>query len=259
MAISANQHEENIMRSALWKVGELAKHAGVSVRTLHYYDAIGLLSPSQHSDAGYRLYAACDIARLQQILSLRELGLSLVEIRDLLGRSDVSPQRVIELQISRLKEQIKLQRALCTRLEAIATRLSAAEEVSVEEFFQTMELMSMMDKIETYYTTEQLEALKRRREDLGEARIRQAETVWPELIAQVRAEMEHGTDPRSERVKALARQWRTLVEEFTGGDRGIDQSLQTMYENEPAARERSGIDPQMFAYIGQALTALKTD
>ena len=59
------------MRSAPRKVGELARQTGLSVRTLHYYDEIGLLSPSYRTETGYRLYAAVDIARLQQIKSLR--------------------------------------------------------------------------------------------------------------------------------------------------------------------------------------------
>lgn len=65
------------MRSSLWRVGELAKRTGVSVRTLHWYEEIGLLSPSQRSEAGHRLYAAEDLGRLQQIQSLRQLGFSL--------------------------------------------------------------------------------------------------------------------------------------------------------------------------------------
>ena len=69
------------MRFEALKVGELAKRTGLTVRTLHHYDAIGLLKPSLHTEAGYRLYTANDIARLQQVLSLRQLGFSLDEVR----------------------------------------------------------------------------------------------------------------------------------------------------------------------------------
>ena len=68
-------------RPAFWRVGELAGQTGLTVRTLHYYDEIGLLSPSHRSDAGYRLYTAGDVVRLQQIRSLRHLGFALEEIR----------------------------------------------------------------------------------------------------------------------------------------------------------------------------------
>ena len=238
-----------------WKVGELATRACVSVRTLHHYDRIGLLSPARRSESGYRLYGALDVARLQQIRSLRALGFGLEEIRELLDRPEVSPQRVIELQIGRLKEQIAMQRALCDRLEAISGRMRGAEEVSAPEFLHILELMSMVEKAESYYTPEQLETLKGRTLQVGEERIRQVEAEWPELIAQVRAARDRGDDPASETVQALARRWKALVEEFTGGDPGIAQNLQRMYEQEPVAREQSGIDPALFAYIRDALAS----
>ena len=89
------------------KVGELARRTGLSVRTLHYYDQIGLLSPAHHTGGGHRLYAADDIVRLQQIVSLRQLGFSLDEIRGCLERSEFSPQRVIELHVAKLERQIE--------------------------------------------------------------------------------------------------------------------------------------------------------
>ena len=65
-----------------WKVGALARQTGLTVRTLHHYDEIGLLAPSLRTGAGHRLYTADDLGRLLQILSLRQLGLSLDEVRD---------------------------------------------------------------------------------------------------------------------------------------------------------------------------------
>src|SRR6478752_6178684 len=80
-----------------WKVGELAERTGLTVRTLHHYDAMGLLSPSGRTDsahgAGHRLYNAADLAKLQQITSLKLLGFSLDQIRDYLARSDYDPRR----------------------------------------------------------------------------------------------------------------------------------------------------------------------
>jgi DNA-binding transcriptional MerR regulator len=157
------------MRPPPWKVGELAQRTGLSVRTLHYYDEIGLLRPSYHSGSGHRLYAAADVARLQQIKSLRQLGFSLEEVRDCLGRADFAPRRVIEMHLTRLREQMALQRRLCERLEALAAGFRSAEEVSVEQFLQTIEVMQMIEK---YYTPEQLEELKARKEALGEEHVR---------------------------------------------------------------------------------------
>jgi DNA-binding transcriptional MerR regulator len=241
-----------------WTVGELARRTGLSVRTLHHYDEIGLLSPARRSEAGYRLYSAADVVRLQQIKSLRELGFPLEEIRTFLQRPDISPLRVVELHLARLREEMALQRDLCTRLEAIAAHLAAAEEVSADEFFRTMEVMSMMDRVKTYYTPEQLEALEQRRQQLGEDEVRRVEQAWPELIAAMRAEMEGGTDPADPRVQTLAVQWKGLVEAFTGGDEGITGALGTMYRTEPEVGARFGLDGELFAYVERAMDAVSS-
>jgi DNA-binding transcriptional MerR regulator len=227
------------------------------VRTLHYYDEIGLLSPSAHSEGGHRLYTAADIARLQQIKSLRQLGFSLEQTRECLSRPDYAPQRVIAAHLARLREQIALQERLCASLEEIARWLASAETVSVEHFLYAIERMQMTEK---YYTPEQLEYLKQRREIVGEARIREVEAEWPKLMAEVRAEMERGTDPSDPRVQALAQRWMGLVQEFTGGDPGVTQSLKTMYEREQPQDIHPSIPPDMhamYAYIAKAMQAAK--
>jgi DNA-binding transcriptional MerR regulator len=66
-----------LRQETTWKVGELAERTGVSVRTLHHYDEIGLLSPPWRTEVGHRLYSVRDILRLQQIRSLRALGFGL--------------------------------------------------------------------------------------------------------------------------------------------------------------------------------------
>jgi DNA-binding transcriptional MerR regulator len=124
------------MRFEALKVGDLAQRTGLTVRTLHHYDAIGLLRPSLHTEAGYRLYTAADIARLQQVLSLRQLGFSLDEVRDCLDRPGFSPLEVIGLHVARLREQIKGQRKLCSRLETdgkpdLAVTNALSEDISV--------------------------------------------------------------------------------------------------------------------------------
>src|SRR4029079_12836591 len=86
-----------IMRFEALKVGELARRTGLTVRTLHHYDEIGLLRPSLHTGSGHRLYAAEVVARLQLIVWLRQLGFSLEQVRAALDRADFSPLEVIRL------------------------------------------------------------------------------------------------------------------------------------------------------------------
>jgi DNA-binding transcriptional MerR regulator len=244
------------MRSPPWKVGELARRTGLSVRTLHWYDEIGLLKPSWHTQAGHRLYTAADVVRLQQILSLRQLGFALNEVRACLEDADFSPVSLIEAHLTRLREQIDVQRRLCERLESVAACLRAAETISVEDLLQTIEEMNMFEK---YYTPEQQEWLKQRGSQVGEERIRQVETQeWPNLIAAVRAEMDQGSDPASGPVQAFAQRWLALVQEFTGGDSGIEKSLKTMYQQEQTIHgmDVTAMRPMM-EYIDKAIASLK--
>ncbi|GAB4386215.1 MAG: MerR family transcriptional regulator [Elainellaceae cyanobacterium] len=243
------------MQSVALKVGDLAKQTGVSVRTLHYYDEIGLLSPSHRTEAGYRLYSEHDIIRLQQILSLRQIGFSLEEIRECLEQRSFSFDRVIQLHTIRLREQIELSQRLLNRLEAIAQAVSSMQTVTVETLIQTIEAMTMLEK---YYTPEQLESLRKRQELLGEEQIRQVQADWQDLFERVRAEMAKGTDPTTEPAKALARRSIELIQAFTGGDPGIEQSLNQMYQQEqPEVASRGAIDPTVMQYLGKARAALE--
>jgi DNA-binding transcriptional MerR regulator len=234
------------------KVGELAKQTGISVRTLHYYDEIGLLSPSGRTESDYRLYAEADIIRLQQIMSLRQLGFSLIEIKECLQKPDFSLHHTIQLHIVRLREQIELSQKLLHRLEAIDSY--GATSINIENLIQTIEAIIMFEK---YYTPEQLETLKQRRESLGEERIHQVENEWEKLIAQARALMEFGADPSSDSVKAIAKRWQELINEFTGGNPGIEQSLNKMYQQEGVETASQGMgDTQLWEYMGRAIALL---
>lgn len=95
-------------------VKEISTCTGVSVRTLHHYDAIGLLNPTKHTEAGYRLYDEEALERLYMILVYRELGLSLKDIGAILDAPDYDRNRVLEHQIQLMQKKInKLQDRIC--------------------------------------------------------------------------------------------------------------------------------------------------
>jgi DNA-binding transcriptional MerR regulator len=237
------------------KIGELARRTGVTIRTLHYYDEIGLLSASQHSIAGHRIYGLREVTRLQQIRSLQQLGFGLKEIQTMLASKGHSPLHVVKMHLARAKEHVAEQQKLCDRLESLAKSMRT-RKVSVDQLIETIEVMNMFEK---YYTKEQLEELKQRADALGEEGMRQAGQDWSALIEEVRVEMEKGTDPLSPQVVALARRWRALIEAFTGGNPEIEKSLRTMYQNEPVHEKIQGMPfhPGMMAYIQKAMSGTR--
>jgi len=219
------------MAQEAMKVGELADRTGLSVRTLHHYDEIGLLAPEGRTRAGHRIYGLDQVRRLQQIASLRHLGLSLEEIRECLERPEYSLDRVLTLQVERLRDEIARHKRLVRLLEDLRRRLGGAEEVSVDDIVHTIEETTWRER---YYTPEQRAAIARRADELGEERILQGQRDWSELFEAFTRALESGAQPTDDEVQALAARASALVDEFTGGDPGIRDSLARMYHEEGA-------------------------
>jgi hypothetical protein len=119
--------------------------------------------------------------------------------------------------------------------------------------------MTMLDtvkkQIENYYTPEQLETLRKRMEaagPAGEAMAQKGQADWAELIEAFRLEMEKGTDPADPKAQALGKRRQALVDVFTGGDKGIEQSLKRMWmEQGDKFAAQFGYDPKVLGYIAR--------
>lgn len=241
------------------KVGALARRTGLSVRALHHYDEIGLLAPSGRTRSGHRLYGAAEVRRLQQIASLRQLGLSLDDIRDTLAREEFTLDRVLEMQIERLRDEIDQRQRLCALLEHHRRRIADGEPLAIEDVTRTIEATT---RFERHYTPEQLRRLARRREEVGAERIREVQEEWQELFDAFGRAMADGLDPACAEVRALARRSAALVAEFTGGDPGMRASLEGMYGAEgPRALDGFGMRmaPGLWEYMAVAREALAAD
>jgi DNA-binding transcriptional MerR regulator len=235
------------------QIGELAAAVGLSVRTLHHYDAIGLLVPAQRSQSGRRLYSPGDVRRLYRIVALRRLGLGLTEIAGLL---DASPDlaQAVRGHLEVVERQLELSRRLRVTLTRILELLDSGHDAGRDEFIDAIGVMIMS---ESYYTAEQQEQLAQRRRALGEEGMAAGERAWAELIGAVQAQRAAGTDPSDPRVLEHARRWRELIEQFTGGDEGIRRSLGRMYREQGVQTASRGmVDPELMEYVGKALAQL---
>jgi DNA-binding transcriptional MerR regulator len=119
-----------------WSVGEVAKSAGVTVRTLHHYDEIGLLSPSGRSSAGYRRYEYADLERLQRILAYRRLGFGLDKILSILDDVSVDPVDHLKRQHAALTERIDELRAMVAAVEKTMEARKMGISVNPDEIFE---------------------------------------------------------------------------------------------------------------------------
>jgi MerR family transcriptional regulator, thiopeptide resistance regulator len=232
---------------AVWKIGELARRTGLTVRTLHHYDEIGLLSPAERSDGGHRVYDEAAVQRLYRIVSLRSLGFPLDAIAEALDSERFDPRSAVDDHIERLEAQVAREQQLLQTLRALRDRLGA------DDFLTAIEELTMRER---YYTPEQLEQLEARRQELGEEKIREVEAEWAEIFATLRVELDAGTDPADPKLQPIGERARDLLAMFTGGDPGIQASLKKMYETEgPEKASRGMADPEVFEYLAKVRSA----
>ncbi|WP_138760198.1 MerR family transcriptional regulator [Modestobacter altitudinis] len=119
-----------------WTVGELARLAGVTVRTLHHYDRIGLVRPSARTSAGYRSYDGRDLDRLQQVLVYRELGFPLEEVATLLDHPDADPVAHLRRQHQLLRARLERTQAMVAAVEKEMEARQMGIQLTPEERFE---------------------------------------------------------------------------------------------------------------------------
>lgn len=203
------------MSDRRWSIGELARASGVTVRTLHYYDQIGLISPGERTPAGHRRYVEADIRRLYRVRALSGLGLSLEEIatvlrapgddlgslRDLL----VAQLADLEIQAGRIEESTQ-------RIRGLLDRLGEAVMPAPEQFLATLEPMSL--DVARYVTDTQLTALTERATQLGTSAVEALKTEWIDVFTQLRQHLLAETPVDHPEVRALAERWQRIAAEL---------------------------------------------
>lgn len=215
------------------QVGELARLAGVSVRTLHHYQEIGLLLPSARSSSGYRLYGAQEVVRLQQITSLREIGLSLAAIRDFLDDDENSPATCLSVHIAALDEQIARQTNLRDRLNLLLQDVERQGQVDQN---QVLSALREINDVAKHFSSVQIEQLKQRADKLGEECLVVAQTTWTQVLETFRELATNGATPTSAPAQEAAKLALQLIAEFSGNDAAIENGVAAKYREEGAEK-----------------------
>jgi MerR family transcriptional regulator, thiopeptide resistance regulator len=230
------------------KVGELAALARLTVRTLHHYDSIGLLSPSARSDAGYRLYDRNDVARLHSIQALRSLGMSLADIGLCLDSPAGSPLAVVDRQLAELERQLRETARMRDLLRRLRGELAGGAEPDMSTLLTTLEeMMTHMQTYEKYFTPDELEQLPMYHDDAVKA-------DWQRLVEQGEGLMRSQVAPDSEAAKGFALRWLQAFQRDTAGVPHLVAKLNAM-----ALREKQtiGIPAPVMGYAHAAIGALK--
>ena len=138
-----------------YTTGEIAKLCGVTVRTVQYYDTRGILVPAELSEGGRRLYSEDDLKRMKIICFLRDLGLPIDSISQILSEED--PESVISLLLEQqqrdLKEEIGERQEKLNKLETLRRELKSAKNISVESIGDVAYIMSNREKLKKIHMT----------------------------------------------------------------------------------------------------------
>lgn len=225
-------------RVTTYTVKQLARLAGVSVRTLHHYDQIGLLQPALRTPAGYRLYQHADLLRLQQILFYRELDVPLAKIQALLDRPGFDPVRALRDHRQNLREK--------------ADRLAQLIETIDRTLSQYTEGTQPMKDEELYkgFTPEQAQRYRREAsQSYGEERVQTTEErirgwgneKWEAVKAEmgaatqaIAALMERG--PGDPEVQAQVARHHAVIEQFYPAPAEVYSGLAQTYTDHPEFR-----------------------
>lgn len=225
----------NRKTGTLYRAREFAGLTGVTVRTLHHYDRIGLLKPSGRTPAGYRLYGERDFARLQQIATLKFIGLPLREIKGLLERHTLDLAATLRLQreiIENQRRRLDMALAAIERADAVVASGAGREWEAFRKIIEVISMENNMEWTEKYYSEEAREKLSEKRASVPREVVEQGQHDWATLIVEVEAAVVAGVDPASEHAQGLAARWSKLIEAFTGGDRAITEGLNKLYADQ---------------------------
>ena len=235
------------MRRNFYSTGRFAQRASVSVRTLRFYDRAGLLEPSARTEAGYRMYTDEDFPRLQQVLALKFIGLSLDEIKRCLAAGPARLQASLGQQKAMLREKRAQLDAILQAIEE-AERQLEAEPSTIESVVRVIEVIQMQqqnDWVSKYLTPEQQQTMQQLSEESYSEEARQklaargpwteadqarASEQWAWIAVELKRLTAAGADPAGEEAQSWAARFNGLIAEFTQHDKAISEGLQTWWK-----------------------------
>ncbi len=220
-----------------YSINRLAKLAGVSIRTLHYYDEVGLLTPTRLERNGYRQYDEAQLLRLQQIMFFRELDFHLEQIKKIID----SPHFDMRTALTEQKHLIKIKRHRLDRL--IATIDKTIKKLNNELNMDDQELYGNFSKAEMNKYTEEArqrwgntDAFKQshdRVKKMGKAGLAKILKESGELTQEIAAAMKAGLDPKTDAVQVLIARHYEGLRAFYEPNLEIYKGLATMYVDDP--------------------------
>lgn len=243
-----------------WRAKEFAVLSRVTVRTLHHYDRIGLLTPRALDRNGFRLYGEGEFARLQQITTLKFIGFSLKQIKEILDGAEPDLAETLQLQreiILAQRDRLDLALKAVDRAEKVFKKNGATDWESFNQIIEVINMEQNTDWTRKYYSENAQAKIEERKSQWSPELQERVSREWKELFSEVKAAISEGVKPSEERAQRLASRWNALIDEFTGGDPEIRDGLNKMYADEKnwQTEWNKPFDDKVRNFIGEATKA----
>lgn len=248
---------ERAIPQGFMTVGEVAKKMNITVRTLQYYDRVGLLSPSAQSQGGRRLYTDKDLVELHQILSLKALGFSLDDIKTHLISLE-TPQEVADAlakQESEIGAKIEALTESVRELEMLRKEVLQMQSVDFKKYADIVVNLQMKNenyRLIKYLDEKTLEHCRVRFDKDSGLKIM---NTYKSICAEIEQFINEKVPSDSAKVKETAKKFWDMITEFTGGDMSLLPSLMEVGNHEIADEGTAEHQAEITKYIGEALEA----
>ncbi|MCL1863699.1 MAG: MerR family transcriptional regulator [Defluviitaleaceae bacterium] len=237
------------------RIGELAKKTGVTVRTLQYYDKEGLLAPSGESDGGMRLYTDKDAVRLMQILMMKELGLSLSQIKQRLTHMNTSDDviSVLAEQANDISKKIEQLTDSLSAIEALREEIIQMETVDFRRYAAILFNLQMKNEnyqMLKYFDNKNFEKFSER---LGAVDAIEFIKITNSINNQASVFYKKGIPPESEEVQKFAKSYWEGMMKFYGGDMDSLREMSTQVEKMKAENKLNEKFVSAYDYTKKAM------
>jgi len=241
------------MRDGEYTVGDLALRSGTTVRALHHYEKLGLLSPSGRTEAGYRVYADADVQVLHRILAYQQMGVALKDIEPLLGADAPPLAELLARQIAQAEDELQRQQNRLAMLKRVQARAAAGGPELTDYLLQ---LMAARRSYERWFSQDELQRMKAAQDALGEEGMARFRDESQGLLALMREQMEGGADPAGAAVRPLALRWIELTRGMPD-DEELRRKGREMLAAQPELLQGSGFTTQLLEFLDRAVAAAK--
>jgi len=239
-------------------IKEFADLTKVTVRTLHYYDQLGLLKPSFERANGYRVYTDADLLKLQQIVTLKFMGFSLGQIRELLDSKGYEAVKSLKVQAGAVKDEIARLRQASRAIDQVLRLLETKGRINRQKLIKIMEVIQMGEDVkktwhEKFYTEVELKEFAEVGKKYTPEMAKAYERRWAELIAEVKKNLK--ADPASETAQSLAKRWKDLLNEAYGDRPELKARIGEAYTAGAVPDDYRMFGPEVWDFIKRAREA----